>query len=370
MSTHDEAVTLRPARDEDAQAIAKIWYEGWCDGHLGHVPDDLVAVRTRASFESRASQRVSDTVVAVVDGTVAGFVMVVDDEVEQVYVSRQHRGTGVATTLLAEAERLVAASGLQWAWLAVVAGNARARRFYQRNGWTDEGPLDYRAVSAQGLIAVPSHRYVKRVAERDVAQAWTGWLDVLESHGFAARAMTRPGASSEDLDRIGEVAGIALPEEMLALYRLSDGQQDPWPPRRINGGGFTTDLFPMCTFLPVGHAAKQWRLWKDIYEQSGPSGMADFAESVVVPEPEKVAKEYWIPGWWPLALDGGGNLLAVDTAPLAGGEVGQIIVMGPDEDVRKVFAPGIVDYLEALSSCTPEVHQEDDRVYWDAPALR
>jgi len=90
----------------------------------------------------------------------------------------------------------------------------------------------------------------------------------------------------------------------------------------------------------------------------------------VVPEPEKVAKEYWTAGWWPLALDGGGNMLAVDTVPLAGGHVGQIIVMGSDEDTRKVFAPGIVEYLNALCSADLQIHDDEDDVYWDAPTLR
>lgn len=132
MSNDGVAMVLRTARHEDARDIARIWYHGWCDGHLGHVPDELVAVRTRVSFDLRAAQRIGDTVVATVDGAVAGFVMVVDDEVEQVYVSASHRGTGVAAVLLAEAERLVAVNGHQRGWLAVVAGNTRARRFYER----------------------------------------------------------------------------------------------------------------------------------------------------------------------------------------------------------------------------------------------
>lgn len=156
-------VALRPARPGDAQAVAAIWYDGWRDGHLGHIPDALVAVRTQESFGSRAVRRVGDTVVAVVDGRVAGFVMVVDDEVEQVYVAGHHRGTGVAAVLLAEAERLVAAHGHERAWLAVVAGNTRARAFYERRGWADDGPFDYLAASNEGIIPVPCHRYVKRV---------------------------------------------------------------------------------------------------------------------------------------------------------------------------------------------------------------
>ena len=154
-------MTLRSATLEDAGAVAEIWHLGWQDGHLGSVPQELVEARTEESFLARASERVGDTTVATVDGAVAGFVMVVGDEVEQVYVSSRHRGTGVAALLLAEAERQVQADGHGKAWLAVVAGNARARAFYDRAGWIDEGPFDYAAATDDGPIAVPCRCYTK-----------------------------------------------------------------------------------------------------------------------------------------------------------------------------------------------------------------
>jgi cell wall assembly regulator SMI1 len=203
----------------------------------------------------------------------------------------------------------------------------------------------------------------------EVARAWTRWLDVLEAQGFAAHAMTRPGASTEHLDHIIAVSGIALPDDMLALYRLSNGQRPSWPRNKLDSG-FTTDLFPMYSYLSIEQAAKEWQRWKGIFDQEGPSGMADHAESVTAPEPDKVATAYWHPGWWPLARDGGGNLLAVDTAPLAAGHAGQIIVMGSDEDTRRVFAPGIVAYLDALSAAILEIGEHDGQMYWDVPALR
>ncbi|MGA4538942.1 GNAT family N-acetyltransferase [Uniformispora flossi] len=167
MSVEAEQLVLRPAGPADAEAVADIWYRGWCDGHLGNVPDALVAVRTQASFVDRAARRVGDTTVAVVDGDVAGFVMVVGDEVEQVYMSARHRGSGVAVVLLREAERLVVAGGHRQAWLAVVPGNARARRFYARNGWTDEGLFEHAAPSDEGDVSVPAHRYVKELATEE-----------------------------------------------------------------------------------------------------------------------------------------------------------------------------------------------------------
>jgi GNAT superfamily N-acetyltransferase len=157
-------VELRPARSSDGSDIAAIWHQGWRDGHLGHVPEALLAARTEESFRQRAAQRVGDAIMACVGQVVAGFIMVTGDEVEQVYVSPAHRGTGVAAVLLAEAERLVRAGGYSCAWLAVVAGNARARRFYERHGWADDGRIDYPAATVGGVaIRVPARRYVKQL---------------------------------------------------------------------------------------------------------------------------------------------------------------------------------------------------------------
>jgi DNA/RNA-binding domain of Phe-tRNA-synthetase-like protein/ribosomal protein S18 acetylase RimI-like enzyme len=157
------AVELRGAAPGDADDVAEIWRLGWRDGHEGFVPQELVTVRTDESFRTRAADRVPDTTVATVNGVVAGFIMVVADEVEQVYVSAAHRGTGVAGVLMAEAERQVRVNGHDKAWLAVVAGNGRARAFYERAGWLDEGPFDYTAASEGGPIIVPCHRYTKAV---------------------------------------------------------------------------------------------------------------------------------------------------------------------------------------------------------------
>jgi GNAT superfamily N-acetyltransferase len=152
---------LRRAAPEDAPTIAEIWRLGWRDGHLGSVSEELIAARGEDSFRTRAAQRVGHTTVAVVEGQIAGFMMVVGDEVEQIYVSAVHRGSGLADVLMTEAERLVKDAGHSTAWLAVVAGNARARRFYERRGWSDGGLFDYAAAGDGGPILVPSHRYVK-----------------------------------------------------------------------------------------------------------------------------------------------------------------------------------------------------------------
>jgi GNAT superfamily N-acetyltransferase len=154
-------ITLRAAVAGDAPAIARIWHAGWPDGHLGNVPDALLAVRDESSFGRRAAERISDTTVAVVSGEVVGFTMVVADELEQIYVAASHRGLGVADALMTDAEHRIRAAGHGRAWLAVVPGNARARRFYERRGWTDDGPFEYPAEAGSEPVPVPAQRYVR-----------------------------------------------------------------------------------------------------------------------------------------------------------------------------------------------------------------
>lgn len=151
--------SLRKATPDDVGAVARIWHTGWNDGHLGHVPPGLLAYRTNEHFASRARDRVGSMWVAESQGQIAGFVVVKGDEVEQVFVDRAARGSGVAAMLLRRAECEIRSAGHRRAWLAVVAGNRRARSFYSREGWRDSGPFTYQAETAAGPFAVPSHRY-------------------------------------------------------------------------------------------------------------------------------------------------------------------------------------------------------------------
>ena len=155
---------LRPARPEDADAIAALWHDSWRDGHVGHVPEALLPHRTPEHFRARVPSRIPHSTVATIDDAVVGFVTIKEDEVEQVYVGRAARGSGVAQALLTHAEQVVARQHAT-AWLSVAEGNARARRFYEKCGWRDAGAIDYRAEIAGGTLAVPCRRYERQVRQ-------------------------------------------------------------------------------------------------------------------------------------------------------------------------------------------------------------
>ncbi len=171
---YGRAIDLRPATPDDLDVLADIWRDAWRDGHAGHVPDELVELRTPGDFRRRLPERVERTTVAVLDGEVVGFVTVTGDELEQLFVADRARGTGTAAALIDHGEQQIARDHDR-AWLAVVAGNARARRFYERQGWVDHGGFAYRADG----ITVPCLRYEKPVGQHPLEARSHGNRDSL-----------------------------------------------------------------------------------------------------------------------------------------------------------------------------------------------
>lgn len=166
---------LRTAVPADVERIAEVWYCGWLDAHVGRVPDALVVHRNPDDFPALVTSRVPLTTVAVDGDRVIGFVTVKGDEVEEIYVAAEARGGGAAVALLQHAEDAIAARFAS-AWLAVVAGNERARRFYERNGWSDGGAFDYAAEAGDGTVAVPCRRYEKMLKDERASTAPRGTL--------------------------------------------------------------------------------------------------------------------------------------------------------------------------------------------------
>ena len=87
--------------------------------------------------------------------------MIEGDELNQLYVDPVARGSGVARALLAQGEARIA-ERYERGWLAVVAGNTRARRFYERAGWQEVGPIEQPSYAGPGQsLMIAALRYEK-----------------------------------------------------------------------------------------------------------------------------------------------------------------------------------------------------------------
>jgi ribosomal protein S18 acetylase RimI-like enzyme len=156
-------VKVRSADERDLDRLAQVWFDGWHESHAQIVPPELTRLRTVESFRDRLRAALADVRVVDASGLPVGFSVVKGDELYQLFVSAQARGSGVAGALIADAERRLRASGVETAWLACAIGNERAARFYQKAGWHRVGTMLNQAETSEGTFPLEVWRYEKRL---------------------------------------------------------------------------------------------------------------------------------------------------------------------------------------------------------------
>jgi cell wall assembly regulator SMI1 len=220
---------------------------------------------------------------------------------------------------------------------------------------------------------------------QEVRHAWAGLLSAAEWAGYAPRELVRPPASARQVAEAEEAIGRPLPRDLAALYQLSDGQVDwielaaaPGPNVTRRQGQWVGSLFGAgWTFNRLDRLRSEYRAWAQLRAHYTPDELADeFDGAVAVRGGDPVKPRYTCAGWIPFATDGGGNSLAADLAPEPGGTVGQVIVTGPDEDLRRVLAPSVRGLLERCAArlrdpgMLPEIADGVALYPLESPALR
>ncbi len=127
---------VRAAQTADVASIAELYHRVWHATHGPAMPEAERARRDQAAFMARVSDLMPDIVVAEEAGELAGFAAWTGGLLGQIFVDDAYRGTGVAQELLHTAETRMASQGVSVAELHCLVGNIRARRFYERLGWT------------------------------------------------------------------------------------------------------------------------------------------------------------------------------------------------------------------------------------------
>lgn len=104
-------------------------------------PREEVAARWR----TEVADPLIDCFVVLLHGNIAGFAATRGDELLHFGVAVEHWGTGLAARAHDAVLQQLRAQGFRHSWLRVFTGNARARRFYEKQGWT---PTTDRSVSS------------------------------------------------------------------------------------------------------------------------------------------------------------------------------------------------------------------------------
>lgn len=156
---------IRAAELDDIEPLARLWFEGWQDAHAKIVPAELARFRTLDRFRERIGSSLADVRVSGDPGAPSGFHWVKSDELYQFYVAGHARGSGVASSLLFDAEDRLRAHGVCKAWLACAIGNERAARFYEKNGWQRVGTMINPLPTPDGVVQLEVWRYEKDLHE-------------------------------------------------------------------------------------------------------------------------------------------------------------------------------------------------------------
>jgi GNAT superfamily N-acetyltransferase len=166
-------LTLRDARPEDAADVARVHVRSWRVAYRGLLPDEyLDGLRAeeragRYTFHLVGPDHPA-TVLAVEDDEVRGFATTgpargsatTVGEVKAIYVDPRAWGRGVGRALMANARSRLAGLGFTEALLWVLAGNARAERFYRADGWLPDGQRREDEVWGMGVSKI---RYRRRL---------------------------------------------------------------------------------------------------------------------------------------------------------------------------------------------------------------
>lgn len=163
------SIELRPAAPADALEVARVHVRAWQVGYRGILPQEFLDGLRPEDRVGRYTFGDPDpskpyTVVALEAGAICGFVTTGPPRdgtdgaghLMALYVDpdRWHRGTG--QTLIARGRAELVARGHRDAVLWVLAGNVRAQRFYEADGWTSDGRTEQQVI--WGLV-VTDHRY-------------------------------------------------------------------------------------------------------------------------------------------------------------------------------------------------------------------
>jgi ribosomal protein S18 acetylase RimI-like enzyme len=151
--------SVRAADATELDQLAQLWFDAWHESHAQLSPAALTRLRTLPSFRERLQAVLPVIRVVGPVGSPVGFCIVRDDELYQLFVAAEARGSGVATALVADAECRLRAAGVRVAWLACAVGNDRAARFYEKCGWQRVRTMTNAAETSEGPFSLEVWRF-------------------------------------------------------------------------------------------------------------------------------------------------------------------------------------------------------------------
>nr|WP_103341126.1 GNAT family N-acetyltransferase [Amycolatopsis sp. CA-126428] len=150
--------TVRAATVADAPAIGEIHVRSWQAAYAGLIPAEFLARLSASSRAAAWARRIGDgggVLVAEEDGVIAGFAAFGPSQLYALYLLPEFWGRGLGRTLHDRVvEELSGDSAVLW----VLATNERAKAFYVRQGWVDDGARQTETID-DGRVTLEEMRF-------------------------------------------------------------------------------------------------------------------------------------------------------------------------------------------------------------------
>ncbi|MFF5207047.1 GNAT family N-acetyltransferase [Streptosporangium sp. NPDC000396] len=160
---------VRDGGPDDAEDVLRIKNETWKTAYQGLLPQDFlddlrVEPRAVEVWRGRLADDALHAMIGEVDGEAAGFSLfgsardegLTGGEIYAIYVLSSHWSTGLGLALMERSTARLREMGHADVGLWVLEGNTRARRFYERFGFTPSG----RTQDVEGMpFPVPEVHY-------------------------------------------------------------------------------------------------------------------------------------------------------------------------------------------------------------------
>ncbi|MEV0284002.1 MULTISPECIES: SMI1/KNR4 family protein [unclassified Kribbella] len=144
------------------------------------------------------------------------------------------------------------------------------------------------------------------------------------------------------VDQYEEAVGAELPAELRQLWGIHDGEAGPEPSGGTIGG---------LVFLGVAESLREWADWSSLRDETSDEDMQALRMFSASVPAEAVQLEYTAAGWLPILKESmEGSYLGLDLAPGPGGQPGQVINFGRDEDRKAVISRSMSDLLSFIAS--------------------
>lgn len=147
------------------------------------------------------------------------------------------------------------------------------------------------------------------------------------SPDFEEKLYLQNGASDIEIENLEKKLNLKIPQEMRDFYKVHNGQK--W---RVGCKSFVDNL----TLLSLDEIIETWEFIND---------EADW-EGYTPDNSQEIKPMLWNSKWIPVATNGGGDYVCIDTDPTEQGGVGQILYYYHDWEKRSVDAMGLFQFIE------------------------